>query len=82
MPGWELAQGKTDYQLKLGLPFPGSPSELMVQSDLVGVALELPGFLAKSTPQKKPLSLTFGLGNEALLPITVNYNNTLKAASN
>ena len=80
MPGWEMAQGATDYQLKLGLPFPGSPSELTVQSDLVGVALALPDFLAKTTAQKKPLSLTFGLGNEALLPIAVNYDNTLKAA--
>ena len=80
MPGWDLAQGVADYQLKLGLPYPGSSSELMVQSDLVGVALELPGFLAKSAHQKKPLSLTFGLGSEALLPITVNYDNTLKAA--
>jgi len=80
MPGWELAQGATDYQLKLGLPFPGSPSELTVQSDLVGVALELPDFLAKTASQKKPLSLTFGLSDEALLPITISYNKALKAA--
>ena len=80
MPGWELAQGAMDYQLKLGLPFPGSPSELVVQSDMVGVALELPGFLAKTAIQKKPLSLTFGLGNEAFLPIAIDYNDTFKAA--
>ena len=80
MPGWEVAQGEMDYQLKLGLPFPNSPTELVVQSDLVGVALELPGFLAKSKLQKKPLSLTFGLSGEDLLPVLLNYNDSLKAA--
>jgi uncharacterized protein (TIGR02099 family) len=80
MPGWELAKGAMAYQLRLGLPYPGSPSELFVQSDLVGVALDLPSFLAKTKNQQKSLSLTFGLGDEALLPITVNYNDKLKAA--
>lgn len=80
MPGWEVAQGEMNYQLKLGLPFPNSPTELVIQSDLVGVSLELPGFLAKTTLQKKPLSLTFGLSGEAILPIILDYNDSLKAA--
>ena len=80
MPGWEIAQGEMNYQLKLGLPFPNSPTELVVQSDLVGVSLELPGFLAKTSLQKKPLSLAFGLNGEAILPITLDYNDSLKAA--
>ena len=80
MPGWEIAQGEMDYHLKLGLPFPNRPTELVVQSDLVGVSLALPGFLAKTTLQKKPLSLTFGLNGEELLPISLDYNASLKAA--
>ncbi len=80
MAGWELAKGMMAYRLKLGLPYPGSPSELVVQSDLAGVALDLPGFLAKEKSQKKPLSLTFGLGEQALLPIVINYNEQFKAA--
>jgi len=80
MPGWEVAQGEMNYQLKLGLPFLNSPTELVVLSDLVGVSLELPGFLAKTTLQKKPLSLSFGLSGEAMLPILLNYNDSLKAA--
>ena len=80
MSGWELAKGAMAYQLKLGLPYPGSPSELIAQSDLDGIALDLPGFLAKTKDQKKPLSLTFGLSDQTLLPITVNYNDQLKAA--
>ena len=80
MSAWTLAKGAIDYQLKLGLPSPGSPSELVIQSDLVGVALDLPGFLAKTKNQKKPLTVTISLGDEALLPIAINYNDTLKAA--
>jgi uncharacterized protein (TIGR02099 family) len=80
IPGWALAKGEAAYQLKLGLPYPGSLSELVVQSDLVGVALDLPGLLAKSKSQKKPLSLSFGLGESALLPIALNYNDQVHAA--
>ncbi len=78
--GWGFAQGELDYQLNLGLPFPDAPTELIVQSDLVGVALQLPGFLSKTTLQKKPLSLTFGLSGEDILPINLDYNDSLKAA--
>jgi uncharacterized protein YhdP len=80
MPGWSLAQGEMAYQLKLGLPYPNSPSELVVESDLTGVALNFPRFLAKTKAQTKPLLLTFDLGEEALLPIAINYDNALKAA--
>jgi uncharacterized protein (TIGR02099 family) len=80
MPGWELADGAMTYQLKLGLPYPGSPSEIELHSDLVGVALDLPGLLAKPKSQKKSLSLSFKLGDQKILPIAVNYNNQLKAA--
>ncbi len=80
MPGWDLAKGEMDYQLKLGLPYPNSPTELVVQSDLVGVSLDLPGFLAKTKLQKKPLSLTFGLSGEEILPISLAYDEGLKAA--
>jgi len=80
MPVWAPSKGTIAYQLKLGLPYPGSPSELEIQSDLVGMALDLPGVLAKSKNQKKPLTLTIGLSDETLLPITVNYNEQLKAA--
>ena len=80
MPGWVLAKGAASYQLKLGLPYPGSPTELVVRSDLDGVALDLPGLLAKTKSQKKTLLMTFGLDGQALLPIAINYNEQIKAA--
>ncbi len=80
MPGWEIAKGSMAYQLKLGLPYPGKPTELAVESNLEGLTLALPDFLAKTKSQKKNLSLTFGLGGETLLPIKINYNEQFKAA--
>ena len=54
--------------------------ELLVQSKLAGVALDLPGALAKTREQQRSLSLTFSLADEAFLPINLNYDNQLKAA--
>ena len=75
-----MAEGAADYQLKLQLPYDDSSPELLVQSRLAGVALDLPGTLAKTKEQQRPLSLTFGLADEALLPISLTYDNQLKAA--
>lgn len=80
MPWWRIAEGETDYQLQLRLPYGDKTPELSVQSMLAGIALDLPDALAKSAGQEKPLSLRFGLSDEALLPIELNYDNQLKAA--
>ncbi|MDD5276515.1 MAG: YhdP family protein [Methylovulum sp.] len=80
MPVWDTANGALDYRLKLGLPIDNTAPTLQVQSDLVGVALDLPGKLAKTTAQSKPLALTFSLGDELMLPITISYDAQLKAA--
>jgi uncharacterized protein (TIGR02099 family) len=80
IPGWQVAEGVTDYQLKLQLPYDDSFPELVVQSKLAGVALDLPGALAKTRDQQRSLSLTFNLADEELLPINLTYDNQLKAA--
>ncbi|MCX7085023.1 MAG: YhdP family protein [Methylococcales bacterium] len=80
MPGWEMAEGALDYQLKLGLPYEGVSSKVYIHSDLVGVGLKLPGLLAKEKSQTKQLALTFDLGADKYLPIDLNYNEQLKAA--
>ena len=82
MPWWRIAEGETAYQLQLRLPYDDKEPELMVQSTLAGMALDLPGVLAKSAIQQRSLALKFGLTDEALLPITLNYDNKLKAAIN
>jgi len=80
IPGWNLSEGATDYHLKLQLPYDDSVSELLVQSNLSGLSLDLPGALAKTREQQRSLALAFNLTSDGTLPIKVNYDNQLKAA--
>ncbi len=80
IPGWQVVEGATDYRLKLQLPYGDKSPELLVQSKLAGVALDLPGVLAKTRGQQRSLSLTFSLADEASMPIGLIYDNQLKAA--
>ncbi len=80
LPWWGIAKGATDYRLKLELPYGDAAPELVAESMLSGVSLDLPESLAKTREQKVPLSLTFSLGDKVLLPMLLNYDNRLKAA--
>jgi uncharacterized protein (TIGR02099 family) len=80
MPGWKIASGATDYRLKLKLPYGNIAPELLVESTLSGVSLDLPASLAKTREQIVPASLTFSLNDKPLLPLLLNYDNKLKAA--
>ena len=80
LPEWQFAKGAADYHLSLQLPYGDNSPELLIQSKLAGVALNLPGALAKTREQQRPITLTFNLTDKALLPINLNYDNQLKAA--
>lgn len=80
MPWWKIAAGAADYRLKLALPYDNVAPELLVESTLFGVSLDLPPSLAKTKEQIMPLSLTFNLNDEQLLPVLLNYDNKVKAA--
>jgi len=80
LPWWHMATGETDYQLQLALPYDDVAPVLKVDSMLSGMSLDLPGALAKTREQKKPLSLQFSLSDKILLPMLLNYDNKLKAA--
>jgi uncharacterized protein (TIGR02099 family) len=82
LSGWSVATGVSDYKLQLQLPYNNSPSELTVQSTLAGIKLDLPDGLAKTSEQQRALSLGFSLVDKPILPISVNYDNKLKAALN
>jgi len=75
-------EGSTDYDLTLALPYGKTAPTLQVQSMLAGISLNLPAELAKSKFQKIPLSMRFTLGDDTFLPVTLNYNERLKAAIN
>jgi len=91
LPDWDIADGTMNYRLKLSLPdehlgsrssgeVAGKAPELAVDSNLAGVAVRLPGALAKTRAEAKPLSMVFSLGEKALLPIAIRYDDKLKAA--
>ncbi|MDD5113649.1 MAG: YhdP family protein [Methylobacter sp.] len=80
LPLRQVAQGVADYRLTLALPYGDSPPELLVESMLVGVELQLPGGLAKTLQQQRPLSLTIGLEDKSRLPLLLKYDNQLKAS--
>ena len=79
VPAKGIADGEMAYDLNLRLPYEDLPPELQVNSDLVGVSINLPGALAKSKTEHKPLSLHFDLGDQSLLPIGFAYDQQLKA---
>jgi uncharacterized protein (TIGR02099 family) len=80
LPWWKVAQGETDYKLKLELPYGDATPQLSVTSTLSGISLDLPETLAKTREQNLPLSLQFSLSDKQLMPIQLNYDNKLKAA--
>jgi len=43
MPWWDKVEGATDYQLNLRLPYDDGLPELVVESMLAGMSLNLPG---------------------------------------
>ncbi|WP_394754232.1 YhdP family protein [Crenothrix sp.] len=77
---WDKFSGASDYSLKLDLPVDTRAPELNLQSDLVGIAVDMPDTLVKATDQKKPLSLTFDFDDSSLLPVVLNYDDQLKIA--
>jgi uncharacterized protein (TIGR02099 family) len=82
LPIWSIAQGSSDYQLQLQLPYGNKPSELSVQSMLAGISLDLPAHLAKTSKQQRTLALNFQLQDQSFLPLRLSYDNQLKAALN
>lgn len=75
--------GFTSYQVELDLPVNDDESaELKIKTDLFGISVDMPDLLSKSAEQQLPLDLVFLLNDEALLPLTLNYNNQVKVALN
>lgn len=79
---WSPATGISDYKVELQLPYNNSPPDLNVQSMLKGISLNLPDGLAKTSQQQRALLLNFSLVDKPLLPISISYDNQLKAALN
>jgi uncharacterized protein (TIGR02099 family) len=75
--------GLMAYQLNLDLPVDEKQSaELRIKTNLSGVYVDLPESLNKIAEQKSMLTLSMLLNDNKLLPLTLNYNDHLKAAIN
>jgi len=76
-------KGLMAYQLNLNLPDDEERSaELWIKTSLSGVSVDLPESLNKLAQQKSSLTLNLLLNDNKLLPLTLNYNDHLKAAIN
>lgn len=84
-PWWQYAKGATGFLLQLHIPDSGQQAtQLLLTSDLQGVELlpPLPASLIKQAAQQRYLDLQFEFNESPLMPVKVNYSNTLKMALN
>jgi len=74
--------GNFNYQLKLELPSVETKksAKLNIETNLVGLKLDLPGLLKKKTGENKNLELELLLNEAELLPLKLNFNNDIKVA--
>jgi len=74
--------GDFNYQLKLELPSVETKKsvKLKIETNLVGMAMNLPGLLKKKVGGNKSLELELLLNEAELLPLKLNFNNDIKAA--
>ncbi|MGJ0483394.1 MAG: YhdP family protein [Methylomicrobium sp.] len=80
LPWLGFAQGETAYRIALRMPHTDGKPSLSIQSDLNGVQLDLPDMLAKPAKQQKPLTVTFDLADQKILPVQLGYGNDFSAA--
>lgn len=79
----ERIKGETDYSVVMDLPaVEGEETTLKINTDLLGVSIDLPGFLKKETIQEKALNLNLALSDQELLPLSINYNDNIKVEMN
>ena len=77
--GWRLADGETDYRLNLTIPKRKQEATLLhISSDLSGIALELPGSLAKTHDARRHLELRFTFLPDAPWQLEGHYAGQLK----
>lgn len=77
------ASSLTPYKLKFSLAEKYNQAVVLeVESNLQGLAIELPATLKKSAKQTKPLLIKLLLNNKKVTSATINYNHELKLTYN
>lgn len=78
---WQLARGQLQYELNIDIPAdPVASSRVKLFTNLKEVSLLLPGRLAKTAEQERPLTISVELDNTSLIPVKINYADRLQAA--
>lgn len=67
----DLSRGDIDYRATLQLPANGRNGLLTIDSELQGLAIDLPQPLAKTATERRPLHVELGVGNG---PQELNFN--------
>lgn len=80
VPHWNFADGDSDYQVQVNIPYAkAQPANVQLHSSLAGVSLKLPDILGKPASERRALDMNIQLGEQTLLPITLNYADRLSA---
>lgn len=77
--GKDRVKGEINYQVMLDLPEgENNSARLRIDTNLAGVAVNLPGVLKKSALQDKNLNLSLSLNNDELMPLSLAYGSNVK----
>lgn len=79
----ERIRGETDYRVMMDSPAAeGEKTILNINTDLLGISIDLPGLLKKEITQGKGLNLNLALSDQYLFPLSINYNDNIKVEMN
>ena len=79
----QALEGESNYQLQIEMPNEttgNQPVKVKIESNLEGIAANLSGIFNKTPIQRKPTEITLIFGSGTVVPITLDYDNALKAA--
>ena len=80
---WQFATGNLVYDLQLMVPHDKNLSSLLhIQSDLLGLTLNLPEDLGKLAEQKQPIWMDFTFDDSNIMLANLDYADRLKVAAN
>lgn len=79
----DIMPGTSDWLLELHIPDAGAKkreeAKLVLSSGLQGVSIAAPAPLGKTAKQKRPLTLSMGVGDTRQYPLALTYDDVLNA---
>jgi len=79
---WKFASGNLEYDFQLTVPHDENlPAHMHLQSDLLGLTINLPEDLSKSVEQKQPIWIDFTFDDSNIMLANLDYADRLKVAA-